>query len=75
MQGLKVVRVVAAAVAVALAAACGDGYLPTAPVVPDGFGQQQPQQPCYTANASAPAGVAAIRVQQCDTAVGKPANE
>lgn len=45
MQGLKVVRVMAAAAAMATMAACGDSYVPTAPGFPQGTGLIQPAQP------------------------------
>lgn len=46
MQGLRVFRVAAAAMAVAMMAACGDGYVPTAPSFPQGgVGLAQPAQP------------------------------
>jgi hypothetical protein len=45
MQELKVLRVMAAAAAVAMMAACGDSYVPTAPSFPQGLGLVQPAQP------------------------------
>lgn len=73
MQGLKVLRVMAAAMAVAMMAACGDSYVPTAPGFSSGAGlvlpaqPDQPPLPDQPCSKGAPAAAKFAALLACDT--------